>query len=135
MLCITFSDIALKYLQALGYEPHICANEDEARKLASVLPAQGKWPCLFGKSDTTGEKDFEEFFTDKEVLDTERFCNLGIIKSLPDYDEQKVTYFQAEINRLKAQGSWTKKELVDLFFEIIPDFGHQELGKYLDSKM
>ncbi|MDC0601537.1 UDP-N-acetylglucosamine 4,6-dehydratase [Aliiglaciecola sp.] len=132
---ITFSDIALRYLQELGYEPHLCESEDEARRLANALPAQGKWPCLFSKSDTTGEKDFEEFFTDKEVLDMQRFSNLGVIKNPDSYDKQKVSYFEAEIKRLKAQGVWTKKELVDLFFEMIPDFGHQELGKYLDSKM
>lgn len=77
---ISFADIAVKYLEQLGYEPHLCDSEEEARQLAHMLPEQGKWPCLFTASDTTGEKDFEEFFTDKEELDMSRFENLGIIK-------------------------------------------------------
>jgi FlaA1/EpsC-like NDP-sugar epimerase len=56
---ISFADIAVKYLKEKGYEPHLCETEDEARELVNVLPQQGKWPCLFTKSDTTGEKDFE----------------------------------------------------------------------------
>ena len=80
---ITFADIAVKYLQQLGYEPFLCESEDEARELAETLPALGKWPCLFTSSDTTGEKDFEEFFTDKETLDMARFENLGVIKNEP----------------------------------------------------
>ena len=58
---ISFAEIAVKYLKQIGYEPYLCVSEDEARKLAYSLPAQGKWPCLFTDSDTTGEKDFEEF--------------------------------------------------------------------------
>ncbi|MCW9067877.1 MAG: UDP-N-acetylglucosamine 4,6-dehydratase, partial [Sulfurimonas sp.] len=77
---ISFADIAVKYLENLGYEPYLCSDEDEARELAKTLPKEGKWPCLFTSSDTTGEKDFEEFFTDKEVLDMQRFENLGVIK-------------------------------------------------------
>ena len=65
---ISFADIAVKYLKNIGYEPFICKDENEARELASTLPAQGKWPCLFTKSDTTGEKDFEEFYTKKKTL-------------------------------------------------------------------
>ena len=85
---ISFADIAVKYLQNLGYEPYLCKDEDEARELAKTLPKEGKWPCLFSASDTTGEKDFEEFFTDKEILDMNRFENLGIIKNEAIYDEK-----------------------------------------------
>jgi UDP-N-acetylglucosamine 4,6-dehydratase len=131
----TFSDIAVKYLQKLGYEPQICQTEDEARALASVLPSQGKWPCIFSKSDTTGEKDIEEFYTTTEVLDMERFHSLGIIKTLGQFDAQKINYFKNEIQRIKHQGTWTKAEIVQLFFYMIPDFGHKDVGKYLDSKM
>ncbi|GHX69628.1 UDP-N-acetylglucosamine 4,6-dehydratase [Vibrio cholerae] len=132
---ITFADIAVKYLKQRGYEPHLCANEDEARKLAQTLPAQGKWPCLFTESDTTGEKDFEEFFTDKEVLDMARFENLGIIKNDPLYQPELLSLFETQIGQMKAAREWTKEQIVDLFFTLIPDFGHKETGKYLDSKM
>ncbi|EKA7373961.1 UDP-N-acetylglucosamine 4,6-dehydratase [Vibrio parahaemolyticus] len=132
---ISFADIAVKYLKQLGYEPHLCDSEEEARQLAHTLPEQGKWPCLFTASDTTGEKDFEEFFTDKEELDMSRFENLGIIKNEPLYEQELLTLFENSISEMKGEQAWTKEEIVKLFFTMIPDFGHKETGKYLDSKM
>lgn len=132
---ITFADIAVKYLKELGYEPYICENEEEARALIHVLPKQKKWPCLFTLSDTTGEKDFEEFFTDLEVLDMARFENLGIIKSEMKIQEDQLYYFSNAINTLKSAKKWAKEDIVNLFHYMIPDFGHKETGKYLDAKM
>ncbi|MCU8082693.1 UDP-N-acetylglucosamine 4,6-dehydratase [Shewanella sp. SM23] len=132
---ITFADIAVKYLKQLGYEPYLCDNEDEARELAKSLPAQGKWPCLFTSSDTTGEKDFEEFFTDKETLDMARFESLGVIKNEPLYQQELLMLFEQQIASYKQEKAWTKEQIVELFNQIIPDFGHKETGKYLDSKM
>ncbi len=132
---ITFADIAVKYLKQLGYEPHLCSNEDEARELIRTLPAEGKWPCLFTSSDTTGEKDFEEFFTDKETLDMTRFENLGVIKNELAYRQELLTLFEQQIASFKQEKSWTKEQIVELFHQMIPDFGHKETGKYLDSKM
>ena len=132
---ISFADIAVKYLEQLGYEPHLCETEEEARQLAQTLPEQGKWPCLFTASDTTGEKDFEEFFTDKEELDMSRFENLGIIKNDPLYEQELLTFFENSIADMKDERVWTKEQIVKLFFTMIPDFGHKETGKYLDSKM
>ena len=132
---ITFADIAVKYLKDLGYEPYLCKDEDEARELAKTLPSEGKWPCLFTSSDTTGEKDFEEFFTDSEVLDMNRFENLGVIKNEAIYDEAKLNHFETIIKKYKQELSWTKEDIVKEFFTMIPDFGHKETGKYLDGKM
>ncbi|OUR92459.1 UDP-N-acetylglucosamine 4,6-dehydratase [Gammaproteobacteria bacterium 42_54_T18] len=132
---ITFADIAVKYLEDLGYEPYLCASEDEARELVTTLPQQGKWPCLFVGSDTTGEKDFEEFFTDNETLDMERFGNLGVIKNDAIYDAGLIALFENEISEMKSVKAWKKEQIVKLFFKILPDFGHKETGKYLDSKM
>ncbi|MDV2857690.1 UDP-N-acetylglucosamine 4,6-dehydratase [Oceanimonas sp. CAM02] len=132
---ITFADIAVKYLKSLGYEPHLCSSEEEARALAKTLPVEKKWPCLFTASDTTGEKDFEEFFTAKETLDMERFTNLGVIKNEAGYDPHLLQHFETTIEKLLAQQYWNKDQIVKLFFEMIPDFGHKETGKYLDGKM
>ena len=132
---ITFSDIAERYLRSRGYEPHLCASEDEARTLVKTLPEQGKWPCLFTPSNTTGEKDFEEFFTEEETLNMQRFSRLGIIKNDARYDAQKLTYFSTRIQEMKDKGQWSKDEIVSLFHEMIPNFGHVEKGLYLDSKM
>ena len=132
---ITFAEIAVKYLVEIGYEPYLCKDEDEARALIETLPKEGKWPCLFTSSDTTGEKDFEEFFTDKETLDMDRFENLGVIKNELNIEGEKLHLFETKINELKSARKWNKEEIVDLFFTMIPDFGHKETGKYLDSKM
>tara|TARA_R110000764_G_scaffold109055_3_gene195039 strand:+ start:2737 stop:3918 length:1182 start_codon:yes stop_codon:yes gene_type:complete len=132
---ITFSDIAVKYLEQRGYEPYLCESEEEARELAKTLPAQGKWPCLFTSSDTTGEKDFEEFFTDKETLDMARFENLGVIKNEPVYQKELLALFEQEIAAYRKEKLWTKKHIVELFCKMIPGFGHKEVGKYLDGKM
>lgn len=132
---ITFADIAIKYLKNLGFEPYVCRDEEEARELSKTLPEQGKWPCLFTPSDTTGEKDFEEFYTDNECLDMERFENLGVIKNEALYDEEKLNRFEKTIHSLKRNLSWNKEEIVNQFFTLIPDFGYKEKGKYLDGKM
>ena len=132
---ITFEEIAVKYLKMLGYEPFQCTSEEEARNQAHTLPEQGKWPCFFTESDTTGEKDFEEFYTEKETLDMNRFRNLGIIKNNLDFDVQKLEFFENTISGLKKEMKWDKKTIVDLFHLMLPDFAHKETGKYLDDKM
>ena len=132
---ISFAEIAVKYLKQIGYEPYLCVSEDEARKLAYSLPAQGKWPCLFTDSDTTGEKDFEEFFTEIEILNMVRFHNLGVIKNEPVYDNDALEQFIKFIEERKKSASWSKEEIITLFHKMIPDFGHKETGKYLDGKM
>lgn len=132
---ISFADVAVKYLHQLGYEPVQCESEEEAREMVKSLPQDGKWPCLFTGSDTTGEKDFEEFFTDQEELDMERFQNLGVIKNKLDVQEGKLQLFENEIFEMRKTLSWDKERIVNLFFKMIPDFGHKETGKYLDSKM
>jgi len=132
---ISFADIAVKYLNNLGYEPYLCKNEEEARKLAKSLPQEGKYPCLFTPSDTTGEKDFEEFFTDQETLDMDRFENLGVIKNESTFDEEKLNHFETTIKNYKQNLTWSKDDIVKEFFKMIPGFGHKETGKYLDGKM
>ena len=132
---MTFADIAIRYLKNIGYEPYLCKSEDEARELSKTLPKKGQWPCLFFESDTTGEKDFEEFFTDNECLDMKKFNSLGIIKNEAIFNEESLDKFEQTIQNLKEKKAWNKEEIVDLFFCMIPDFGHKETGKYLDGKM
>lgn len=132
---MSFSDIAIKYLKQIGYKPHLCETEEEARILVKTLPDNGEWPCLFINSDTTGEKDVEEFFTDKEILDTKRFENIGIIKNEAVFDAELIKLFENEIRSMKAAKAWTKGQVLDLFLKLIPGFNHKETGKYLDSKM
>ena len=97
--------------------------------------ANKQWPCYFFKSDTTGEKDFEEFFTDNEDLDMERFETVGVIKNQPDFDEAKLDDFIDGIEALRGKGTWTKDDIVKLYFGLLPEFAHKETGKYLDQRM
>jgi FlaA1/EpsC-like NDP-sugar epimerase len=131
----TFSDIAERYIENLGYEPYHCSTEEEARDRSNELIASKHWPCYFFKSDTSGEKDFEEFFTDNEILDMDRFQNLGVIKNEANFNSDMLDNFLEVIHELRTQTVWEKAPIVDLFNEIIPDFDHKETGKYLDGRM
>ena len=134
---ITFSEIATSYLKERGYKPYECQSEKEARDRAEELIAKKCWPCYFFTSDTTGEKDFEEFFTDKEDLDMNRFETVGVIKNQSIFDEAKLDEFMVGIDFLREKGTWTKEDIIRLYFGILPEFSHthKETGKYLDQRM
>ena len=132
---ITFSEVAVRFLRENGYKPFQCESEDEARDRAEELISKKLWPCYFFKSDTTGEKDFEEFFTKKEELDMDRFNSVGVIRNQPDFDEAKLDEFMDGIDALRAKATWTKDEIVKLYFGLLPEFAHKETGKYLDQRM
>lgn len=132
---ITFSSIAERYLYQMGYKPVLCDSEEEARRRAAELISKKQWACYFFKSDTTGEKDFEEFYTDKEELDMNRFNAVGVIKNKPIYDDKKLDDFYDGIEHLRTKGSWDKEMLLKLFFGLLPEFAHKETGKYLDERM
>ena len=132
---ITFSEIASRYLRDRGYEPFECKSEDEARKRINELIPNKQWPCYFFKSNTTGEKDFEEFFTEDEDLDLECFNSIGVIRNQPKYDKDKLNKFSHEIQMLRETGSWNKEDILKLYYSILPDFAHKETGKYLDDRM
>jgi FlaA1/EpsC-like NDP-sugar epimerase len=132
---VTFSSIAIKYLESLGYEPVECATEDEARGRVSELKVQHKYPVYFFESDTTGEKDFEEFYVEGEKLDINSFTSLGVIKNDVNFDEEKLRMFQGAITKMRHYGFWTRSQMIDLFNEMIPNFNHKETGKFLDGRM
>lgn len=132
---ITFSEIAERYLNHLGYSAYICADEDEARSQMSSMPQKKIWPCYFSKSNTTGEKDFEEFYEADDVIDSSRFQGIDIIKSRLDISPEKLDFFRDEINSLLKKGSYSKKSILKIFQNMLPKFEHNEKGIYLDSKM
>ncbi|MFT4684082.1 MAG: FlaA1/EpsC-like NDP-sugar epimerase [Flavobacteriaceae bacterium] len=132
---IKFSDIAVLYLKEKGLKPFICETEEQARGYFKENKTDYSWPCLFTKSDTSGEKDFEEFFTDNEKLDMDKFDKLGVIKNELSYQEEKLIYFEKKIASFKVDKVWDKEKIKELFNYMIPNFGHKETGKYLDSKM
>jgi FlaA1/EpsC-like NDP-sugar epimerase len=131
----TFAEIARKYLRRQGFEPYECTTEEEARVRIEELRTSGRWPCYFSLSDTTGEKDHEEFTTEDDVLDLERFRSIGVIKNEPLSQGNLLRPFATEIDRMRSRGTWTKQELVDLFRKTAPEFRHTEMNRYLDGRM
>jgi FlaA1/EpsC-like NDP-sugar epimerase len=132
---VSFSNIAVRFLASRGLEAVECATEDEARSRVNELAKKGKWPCYFFKSDTTGEKDVEEFYMQNEIIDTQTFTDIGIVKNDSIIIPDKLRYFEEEISRLKKKRNWSKTDIVDLFRVMLPEFDHEEKGRYLDSKM
>jgi hypothetical protein len=125
----------VRILEDLGKEAGRCGTEEEARCKVKELKARKKYPVYFFKSDTTGEKDFEEFYTEKETLDMGRFRSIGVIKNGRLYEEEKLVFFTEAIGNMRRRGVWTRPELIDLFNTMLPEFRHKETGKYLDGRM
>lgn len=132
---VKFSDIAIRFLESHGYDPVICETEDEARSKVSELIPKGKWPVYFFRSDTTGEKDFEEFYTKHEKLDMDRFNALGVIKGVSMYDHELLVNFEKKIEMWIRDHNFDRAAIVNLFNETIENFDHKETGKFLDSRM
>lgn len=132
---LSLADIAKKYLHLNGYDAYICETEDEARTLVKTLPEQGKWPCLFTNTDTTGEKEYEEFYTNEEVVNFNQYENIGIIKNIATVPNALLEDFERSIIQLRNSKNWTKEDIVKIFRNILPNFDYQDTGKYLDEKM
>lgn len=132
---LPFSVIAERYLKARGYTPVLCETEEEARRCSQELISQGKWPCYFFESDTTGEKPFEEFYTSNEEVDLHRFFSLGVVKSGELGNAAILQSFLEQISQMRLHGKWSREQLVRLFYATIPNFGHIETGKFLDGRM
>lgn len=131
-----FDTIAVDLLRANGYEAVECVSEQEAKQMARELrEGSNLYPAYFSASDTSGEKEYEEFYTQSEQVDMERFQSLGVIvnKELPDQKR-----IQELLNSLEAAflcTDLTKAEIVGILEDYLPDFRHIERGKALDAKM
>ncbi|MGF7141316.1 polysaccharide biosynthesis protein [Roseimarinus sediminis] len=144
---IPFDQMAIDLLHSLNLEPDICKTEQEARKkalkLQSALNQQptssnqqpATWPIYFFGSDTSGEKSFEEFFTEKEELDNDSFINLGVIKNSVKRDIKEIDTIFDQLHNLFESNKVTKAAIVEILKSYLPNFEHIETGKGLDSKM
>lgn len=133
---LTFSSIADNFLNMLGYEVKYCQSEEEARKFAAEMPVDSKvYPVYYFKSDTTGEKGYEEFFVPGEHLDMDRFQSLGIIDSVIPRAKDELDGFLASLTEKMASADVTKAEIVQALQTYLPNFCHEEKGKNLDQKM
>lgn len=130
-----FSETAVRFLEANGYTPIQCDSEAEARAKVEELLPQKRWPVYFFKSDTTGEKDFEEFYTDEEKIDWDRFKALGVIKNSHQFEEHLLTNFENSIHDWIANGDYDRSRIIDLFNATVANFNHSETGKFLDNRM
>lgn len=133
---IPFDQVALDLLEALGLSPDICQTEDEARQKAKGRVGDGAtYPVYFFGSDTSGEKAFEEFFTEKEKLDLDSFINLGVIKNSKKRSPQEIDTIFNQLHDLFESKQVTKASVVEILKQFLPNFDHIETGKGLDSKM
>lgn len=131
----TFSQIAIDLLEAIGYEPVACASDEEARSRIDELIVKKCWPCYFFKTDTTGEKAYEEFFETQEHVDFEKFEAIGVVKQDGLVNRQCLKEFIKFCRRAKTDATVTKKDYVRAMSRVIPRFKHLEAGKNLDQKM
>jgi len=133
----TFSDIAISFLESHGYEPVETASEQEARARAAELIAQRKWPCYFFDSDTSGEKPFEEFYSEDDAVDWERFSDIGVISAaIPNSAQRtRLAEFLEAIAALRKSGHWSKANLVGRIRDCCPELAHIDVDRYLDDKM
>ena len=133
---IDFPGIAERYLAGLGYGVLVCGTEDEARGRIGELVARKLWPCYFFDSDTTGEKEHEEFHGPQEKLDLGRFEAIGVVSGPePGRIGEGLDRFLAAVAALLRAGTWTRRELLDRLEELLPDFRHLETEKFLDARM
>lgn len=133
---LTFSSICNKYVKAIGCEKIECANDDEAKKFANNMSYDtNQYPVVYFKSDTTGEKAYEEFYVPGEKLDMNRFQGIGIIEESEHRSMADIDTFFAEMEDIFANPSFTKEEVVEAIKRFIPNFEHEEKGKNLDQKM
>ena len=133
---MTFSNIAEKYLLEMGLEPDYCSSEEEARiKALSWDSNNKKYPVYFFKTDTSGEKSFEEFFTKSDAVQMNKFQALGVINNQDIPNKKEINQLLSEFHTLFEDATIQKSDVVGLLNKYLPDFSHIETGKSLDQKM
>ncbi len=133
----TFSELAMLFLKEQGLEPFLCNSEDEARNIKVSFDdnTPPQYPVYFFKSDTSGEKPYEEFFTHTEQTDMNTFNALGVVKNAEKKSINDIDLMFNKLNQLFKSKEIDKKAIVELFQSFIPNFKHIETGKSLDQKM
>ena len=133
---MTFSTICDRFLATLGYEKKDCATDEEAKRFAAEMPWDSRvYPVVYFQSDTTGEKDFEEFYVPGEQLNMERFASLGVIENVQKRPMLELETFFNELESIFHEPGFTKAEVVAAIKRFLPNSEHVEKGKNLDQKM
>ncbi|MFK8302634.1 UDP-N-acetylglucosamine 4,6-dehydratase [Capnocytophaga stomatis] len=133
---MTFSQIAILLLKEMGYIAEECQSEQEALEKAGKFHEDSeKYPVYFSKSDTTGEKPYEEFFTDEESVNMDLYSSLGVIDLQEFKKKEEVESLIDTLNKLFDNPKTKKSDITKVMKDFLVNFDHQETGKYLDSKM
>ena len=141
---LTFSAICDDFVKANGLQKLECANDAEAKKFAAAISPETyetsetlkpDYPVVYFKSDTTGEKAYEEFYVPGEKIDMERFLSLGVVCESTRRPMNEVNDFFTELESIFASSDFTKAQVVESIKKFIPNFEHEEKGKNLDQKM
>lgn len=130
-----FDELAVKFLEESGLSPKLMDSEQEARDYLATNSGTKFWPCYFFKSDTTGEKSFEEFFTDNEVIDLERFSNFGVVQMKQIIHAKKLNQFKDKFDEMLQNKIFDRDAYKALISSIVPELRHIETGKFLNSRM
>jgi len=132
---IKISSIAENFIKSKNFEPIICSSEEEARTNVNRYIQNKKWPLYLSNSDTTGEKPYEEFYSSEELIDNNRYHNIGVISNFKEVDELILKNFENNFRKLIESNNWTKLQIVEEFKNILPGLDYFDIGKYLDEKM
>ena len=133
---MTFNAISTELLKAYGYEVIECSSDEEAiEKAEDLKKGSNRYPVYYAVSDTSGEKPFEEFITDSETADMEKFGSLGVITGKEIPDKEKIEKLFIELNAAFDKEETTKEEVITIIKAYLPNFEHIETGKSLDGKM
>ena len=139
---LTFSAICDDFLKAEGFETKKCGSDAEAKKYAAMMGDEPmvngqrpKYPTVYFKSDTTGEKAYEEFYVPGEKIDMGRFQSLGVVEQTTRHKMEEIDTFFTKIVSIFAKDDFTKAQVVEAIKAFIPNFEHEEKGKNLDQKM
>lgn len=133
---LTFSKICNDFVKSEGFQKIECVSDDEAKRYASQMSYDSDtYPVVYFKSDTTGEKAYEEFYVPDEKIDMQRFQALGVVEQTSRHDMAEVNSFFEKLEAIFANADFTKAQVVEAIKEFIPSFEHEEKGKNLDHKM
>jgi len=131
-----FSDITKDFLKYIGYTCDVCSTEEEAKQKASLLNDKSiAYPVYFFNSDTSGEKEYEEFYTGEEKLDMHSFKTLGKISNTIFPEKKGIAFNIQTIQNILNDKNVKKEEIVNTIKLLLPGFKHIETGKSLDQKM
>lgn len=133
---LTFSSVCDEYVKTLGYAKKEFTTDEEAKRFASEMTFDSKnYPVVYFKSDTTGEKAYEEFYIPGEKVNLERFISLGVIEEVEKRLMTEIDIFFNEMESIFMKSDFTKEEVVAAIKRFLPNFEHVEKGKNLDQKM